>query len=155
MTELDKLEKYLKKNKYNYERIERTDEIDTHMIIVYENGERVWDAICHEGSFGYEQGLLEIMGTIVQDEEEEVEGYLTAKEIIKRLEIIKKTKKNEINIMGCPKEAWNYEFIVVSNVDGNLIYYNHTTNGFKAEKMASEIPNGLIVHNVRISGYKA
>lgn len=154
MTELDKLEKYLKENKYNYERIERTGIIDRHQIIVYENGERVWDAVCHEGSFGYEKGLLEIMGTIVQDKEDDVEGYLTAKEIIERLEIMKKTKKM-IHIMGCPKEAWNYEFIVVSNIDGNLIYYNHTTNGFKAEKMASEIPNGLIAHNVRISGYKA
>lgn len=44
-----------------------------------------WDAICHDGSYGHNEGLLEIMGSIVQNEYDSVEGYLTADEILKRL----------------------------------------------------------------------
>ena len=44
-----------------------------------------WDAICHEGSYGHEDGLLEIMGSIVQSEYDSVEGCLTAEEILARL----------------------------------------------------------------------
>ena len=46
-----------------------------------------WDAICHSGSYGHEKGLLEIMGTIVRVDDDEVEGYLTAKEILQRLNL--------------------------------------------------------------------
>lgn len=44
-----------------------------------------WDAICHLGSYGHENGLLEIYGSIVQNENDTVEGYLTAEEILERL----------------------------------------------------------------------
>lgn len=47
-----------------------------------------WDAICHSGSYGHETGLLEIMGTIVDLDKtcgDEVEGWLTAKDILERL----------------------------------------------------------------------
>lgn len=56
--------------------------------------ERKWDAVCHSGSYGHEDGLLEIMGTILTDEESEhdsVAGWLTAKTIISRIE---KEKQN-------------------------------------------------------------
>ena len=46
----------------------------------------VCDAVCFPGSYGYEQGLLEIMGLV--DEEEvgdTVEGYLTAVEVFQRI----------------------------------------------------------------------
>lgn len=46
----------------------------------------VCDAVCHKYSFGGKDGLLEIMGLV--DEEEvgdEVEGYLTAKEVANRI----------------------------------------------------------------------
>lgn len=48
-----------------------------------------WDAICHSGSYGHEQGLLEIMGTIVRadDDDDDVEGWLTAEEILQRLNL--------------------------------------------------------------------
>lgn len=52
------------------------------------NGKQIlceeWDAIIHSGSYGHNQGLLEIMGSIANDGDE-VEGYLTAEEILSRL----------------------------------------------------------------------
>lgn len=44
-----------------------------------------WDAVCHDFSYGHEQGLLEIMGSIVENDFDSVEGYLTAEDILKRL----------------------------------------------------------------------
>ena len=46
-----------------------------------------WDVICHEFSYGGEADLLEAMGReIVRVEYDEVEGYLTAEEILRRLD---------------------------------------------------------------------
>lgn len=51
-------------------------------IIVYKDGEYLWDAICGYGTHGYEDGLLEVAGSIAKDD---VEGFLTADDIINRL----------------------------------------------------------------------
>ena len=55
--------------------------------IGYPNFEnRVCDAVCFPGSYGYSEGLLEIMGLV--DEEEvgdSVEGHLTATEVFQRI----------------------------------------------------------------------
>lgn len=89
MSELDKLEKYLKEHGYEYTR-EDVDKkpVDLHQIIVYKNGERSWDAICHYGSYGYEKGLLEIYGDIVwyDIDGDSVRGWLTADDVIARIE---------------------------------------------------------------------
>ena len=95
MSELDKLQKYLEENGYVYSRsdevnnfaevigVEKICKIDRHQIIVYDkNMNRQWDAICHYGSYGYDRGLLEVSGNITR---EDVEGYLTAQDIINRL----------------------------------------------------------------------
>lgn len=50
------------------------------------DGKYSWDAICHFGSYGHEEGLLEIMGEIVRNDDDDVEGYLTANEILDRLQ---------------------------------------------------------------------
>lgn len=91
--QMEKLENYLTNNNYDFFRniqykiTNNKIEIITNQIIVFDNGERKWDAICHQGSYGFEKGLIEIMGTIVsQDYEDDVEGYLTANEIIERLD---------------------------------------------------------------------
>jgi hypothetical protein len=55
------------------------------VIVNNSQGERQWDAICHNYSYGHEEGLLEIMGTIVREDCYEVEGFLTAEEILKRI----------------------------------------------------------------------
>lgn len=44
-----------------------------------------WDAICHCGSYGHEQGLIEVAGSIVKIDNDDVEGCLTADEILARL----------------------------------------------------------------------
>lgn len=92
--ELNKLEQYLKEHNISYTRTDRDCEFDSngywlvterHQIIVYKNGKRSWDAICNYGSYGYEEGLLEIMGDIVPPGCGTVEGWLTAKNVIDRL----------------------------------------------------------------------
>lgn len=106
LTEMDKLEAYLKEHYITYERIDEEDTyseeyktylknqlkkhgydyepFDQHQIIVYDkDGRMTWDVICQRGSYGAERGLLEGLGDIFNEEE----GYLTAGEIIKRIEI--------------------------------------------------------------------
>jgi hypothetical protein len=105
MTELDKLEQYLKEHGYIFTRKTESfpeeifsrnpNEHDLYayfhgvpwldQIIVYdEDGTRLWDAVCHRGSYGAEQGLIEVMGDTVT--EKDVEGWLTAEDIIGALE---------------------------------------------------------------------
>lgn len=111
LTELDKLEDYLKVHDIRYERIDEStipepmknspflnDDVfdgfgERHQIIVYSGKERSWDAICHWGSYGYEEGLLEIMGNIIKDSDI-VKGWLTADEVIEMFE--KKIKVQNI-----------------------------------------------------------
>ena len=102
MTELDKLEKwlkesgYLKEHGYSCRRIDEDPqenpylgEIGGRHQIVIENarGKRVWDAICQRGSYGYDEGLLEVMGAPVvrKTDGDRVCGYLTAEDIFRRL----------------------------------------------------------------------
>jgi hypothetical protein len=90
MNELDRLEYMLKKNNIPYERIDEEDgmfsNLNRHQILVPSEKYREWDAICHYGSFGYHEGLLEIYGDIVVEEEDgdTVVGYLTAEDVMKR-----------------------------------------------------------------------
>jgi hypothetical protein len=42
-----------------------------------------WDAICHDGSYGRESGLIEVMGLFDDDD---VTGYLTAEDILKKID---------------------------------------------------------------------
>ena len=85
MDELNKLEEYLKAKGIEYERIDETDGFMNHQIIVYEEGRRAWDAVWNIGSYGREKELLESMGDIVENGDT-VEGWLTAQEIIERIE---------------------------------------------------------------------
>lgn len=98
LTELNKLEQFLKENNIPYERFDKENkpideehpycfvEFERHQIIVPSEKERQWDAICHHGSYGAESGLLEIMGTIVSPSAgDSVEGFLTADDIIERI----------------------------------------------------------------------
>lgn len=91
MTELDKLEEYLIQHNFTYSRDDcRSRDSDgftheRHQIIVYDNHmERSWDAICHPGSYGYEMGLLEVMGSPLIPSGE-VRGYMTAEDVINRI----------------------------------------------------------------------
>lgn len=95
MTELDKLEAYLKEHGIAYQRIDKDSPVgdygygSQHQICVFDkSGKVLWDAICHWGSYGYKEGLLEIMGNIVDEERvgDQVEGWLTAQDVIDRIE---------------------------------------------------------------------
>lgn len=58
---------------------------DGTQVILYDSREkRVADTICHSGSYGHEDGLLELYGLGVQNEDDDVEGWLTADEVFKR-----------------------------------------------------------------------
>ena len=59
--------------------------MDRHQICVPNQQYILWDVICHEGSYGYRDGLLEAYGDIVEVDDT-VEGYLTAQDIIERIE---------------------------------------------------------------------
>ena len=89
MSELDKLEQYLKENNIEYTREDKERGVfDTHQIIVFDKGNRIWDAICHYGSYGYEEGLLEVMGepVVKPTDGDSVCGHLTAEDVIERWE---------------------------------------------------------------------
>ena len=49
--------------------------------------ESVCDAICHEYSYGYEMGLLEMMGLLTENESkvDSVVGWLTAEQVFERI----------------------------------------------------------------------
>ena len=65
------------------------EHFDTPMIFFRDaNGSEIGDAICHRGSYGHENGELEIMGLDVTKEEygDSVLGYLTAEEVLEHLD---------------------------------------------------------------------
>lgn len=91
--EMDKLEAYLKKAGIRYRRVTEAqgwrnwDQI----IVSDEAGNDLWDAVCHFGSYGYEEGLLKVMGKTVvlptdPEGEDGVTGWLTADDVIRRIE---------------------------------------------------------------------
>ena len=97
MSEIDALEKMLIDAGIEYDR-EDIDyagyEYSFHQIrSKKENGGKwKWDAICHRGSWGYEQGLLEVWG----DYMDEPEGYLTAKEAFEKIKwILEQGQEND------------------------------------------------------------
>lgn len=98
MTEMDKLVEYLDKSGAKYERIKETNivpfldgngrDIGRNQVVVYDTeGNIKWDAICQYGSYGYNEGLLEIMGDIVDEgkDGDSVAGWLTAEDVIRRV----------------------------------------------------------------------
>lgn len=50
-----------------------------------ETKEYKWDAVCHNFSYGHDEGLLEIMGEIVDNDYDAIEGWLSAEDILKRV----------------------------------------------------------------------
>lgn len=92
MSELDKLERWLGENGHRFGYYTIRDDFDAdytrvnkHQIkVMNKDGEYLWDAICHYGSYGYEQGLLEIAGNLVEGGG--VEGWLTAEDVIRKIE---------------------------------------------------------------------
>ena len=99
--EMDKLWKHLKLCGYNciafrrcspegiYDQIRVYNDVSDDDVLYPE-----WDAIYFKGSYGYNAGLLEIYGSIVDEEKDgdSVVGYLTAADIMERLRLYEKEK---------------------------------------------------------------
>lgn len=75
------MDKFVKENADNLPGIFKNKDFGS-KITVYKDGKYLWDAICGYGTHGYKDGLLEIAGSIAKDD---VEGFLTADDIINRL----------------------------------------------------------------------
>ena len=60
-----------------------------------------------------------------------------------------------LNIINYPEDADNYEFVVITpTTSGEMLYIGSFTNGLAAERSALAC-QGVVIHNVRINGYKA
>ena len=113
--EMDKLEMFLKNVNLHFDKIEdfhlllpeekfpiiKTIKIGDQISSFYMNGiirnqirmeigKTKISVICHFGSMGYEEGLLEMWNY----DEAEPEGYLTAKQVIEKIKKIKEKLKN-------------------------------------------------------------
>ena len=62
----------------------------------------------------------------------------------------------DLNIIGLPKNGFNYEFIVVtpSIVENEFLCRGCFKNGFDAEECCKHFQEPLVIHNVRIQGYR-
>ena len=80
-TQMTRLELYLQEAKIPY----RMDYVlGMPSVRYYGRGDKlICDAICHSGSYGHEDGLLEIMGLTRNGDS--VEGYLTSREVFDRI----------------------------------------------------------------------
>jgi hypothetical protein len=58
-----------------------------------------------------------------------------------------------MEIKNMPEYANHYEFVVAREVEGDLWFYGAYRDGFKADQVAVEI-HGVVIHNVRIQGYR-
>ena len=58
----------------------------SYQIVIEKDGIRLCDVVYFNGSYGYGEGLLEIMGGLTEEEKEydEILGCLTADEVFKR-----------------------------------------------------------------------
>lgn len=57
-------------------------------------GDWDWDAICHSGSYGHENGLIEVMG--LPQCQDDVIGHLTAEEVLKMVDELRPIPESEI-----------------------------------------------------------
>lgn len=90
MNELIKLEAYLKEHSIPYKRdlilspAFSSPHYSWNQIVVYRDEElenRWFDVVWHEWSYGYNEGLLELLDSEAGND---VEGYLTADDVIRR-----------------------------------------------------------------------
>ena len=93
-TEMDKLAEWMGEHAAEYgiewehdtePRPMSTIGLDWNQIIAYKDGIRRFDVVCHYGSYGYEKGLLEIMGECITGGHDVV-GNLNAEEVIERIQ---------------------------------------------------------------------
>lgn len=59
-----------------------------------------------------------------------------------------------MELKNVPEYAHHYEFMVCRKVDNELWFWGAYSDVWKAEKACKELEDGIIVHNIRISGYE-
>lgn len=79
MTEMEKLATACWILGIPYRKIKHDFTNSDSVILLDEHGKYLGDAVCHQFSYGWTEGLLEIIGKGCGDD---VIGYLTAKEVI-------------------------------------------------------------------------
>ena len=94
VAELEKLNKYLVENGYDVTKkciskllydINGLSIPDYNQLVVtYKDSDLEWDVVCHPGSYGWEERLLESYHML--EDEGDVTGFLTADDVIERLE---------------------------------------------------------------------
>lgn len=62
-------------------------------------GDWDWDAICHSGSYGHENGLIEVMG--LPQCKGDVIGWLTAKDVLKMVDELRPIPESETIDYDC------------------------------------------------------
>ena len=98
MNELIRLHNMLIERRINHSLILEYDnynnKYDRRYLRLYEYGSnyeeeshRILSAICHYGSYGYEENLIEIMGLLTDEESkyDSVLGHLTAEQVLERI----------------------------------------------------------------------
>lgn len=62
-------------------------------------GDWDWDAICHSGSYGHENGLIEVMG--LPQCQDDVIGWLTAEDVLKMVDELRPIPESETIDYDC------------------------------------------------------
>ena len=56
-----------------------------YILAVPSYSDRDFDLVCHNSSYGHQEGLLESMGVICENDFDSVEGWLTGEDAIERI----------------------------------------------------------------------
>ena len=90
-------------------------------------GDWDWDAICHSGSYGHENGLIEVMG--LPQCQDDVIGYLTAEDILEMVdELIPETIDYDCEPAPTPVKMRMTQKLANDLMD-NLAALNISANG--------------------------
>lgn len=96
LTEMNKLEEYLKEKDISYTRVDEEGHWDNdlktqlgvrHQIRFYlDDNNSEQSIVCHPYTYGYEYGLLEGLGSLFVRGDDDITGWLTAYDVIDRIE---------------------------------------------------------------------
>ena len=94
MTEMQKLDILLKRAKIPHTYEDYADYLYGQIIVYDSEGHKLWDAVCSVMTYGGEQGFIEVRGPAIVGHCNDVEGWLTAREVTKMWRCRKYAAKN-------------------------------------------------------------
>ncbi len=83
MTEMQRLDILLKRAKVPHTYEHHEGYLYDRIIVYDSEGRKLWDAVCSVISYGGKQGFIEVMGPAIVGHCNNVEGWLTAREVTK------------------------------------------------------------------------